>query len=122
MAMMIFKAWEALPKEAEGNRLGKVVALCGAGHTDFGFGVPERLEKIFAAKGIKIPRVLRLTVRADIREASDGKEERNKVEEAGADAGAATRAWTFAEEAQARRPADWVLLFTPDPEEGEEVD
>jgi hypothetical protein len=35
---------------------GKVVVICGTGHADFGFGVPERVQALLAAEGARVLR------------------------------------------------------------------
>lgn len=79
MATQVVRALRALEEaeekagtEAEHRRLGRVVAVCGAGHCDFGLGVPERVDAILrgaarhadGGKKTEPPRTLLLTVRS----------------------------------------------------------
>jgi hypothetical protein len=105
MAGAVARALRALP----GGR-GRVVALCGTGHVDFGFGVPERVPAALAPA--PPPAVVVTTVRP--RAAPE--------EEAAA---AAPRRFPAADDGttEDREPADFVYFFEPaeEEEEGEEV-
>jgi hypothetical protein len=78
MATQVVRALRALEEAEEKagteapRRPGRVVAVCGTGHCDFGLGVPERVDAILrgaarhadGGKKTEPPRTLLLTVRA----------------------------------------------------------
>lgn len=119
---------------------GTVIVLCGKGHCDYGFGIPERLLALLAAAPIAGTATGSSTAAAaEGAPACVGGEGRGASAEAirhGEDAGGELLIMTCCEGSEAeaalqpaylpdgsvRRIAHAVIPFTPDPEEEEEED
>lgn len=135
MASAVVRAWEALPDTST----GKVIVICGTGHCDYGYGVPERVEALLKRKGVAnpLPQQLITTDRpwrgtsssssADDESADDDDDALRLMLKpqlfptATVESSSATEDMSSTT-TESRYPADYVYLFTPDPEPDAEDD